>query len=340
MTHPFRRDERGFVLSLVIFAVAALSVAGTALYLVVQSESAMADAGAESSRTFHLANAGLARYMAESFGDPTPERVYAMGGGTVTVTAARALTLGDSVAVYLLRSEAEVPDRRIRDLVSRSSVQQYATLRLQPFRPIAGLVVASSDLNTHSVIIDGRDQCATPGAAVAGIAGLRRGNMLGTIDGSPDMVTQTYSSMMDAINLDWAAVTDLSMPFDFEYPAEPWPNFNSTQVAADEYPTTRVDGNLRASDIRSGRGLLVVTGNIELDEGFTWDGAILAGGLVGSTATATVNGALLTGFAGIQSGRIDLRNTRIMFNSCNVRRASVGIAMLSPVLNTWWETPD
>ena len=43
---PRLREERGFVLSMVIFAVAALSIAGTALFLVVQSENAMANAGA------------------------------------------------------------------------------------------------------------------------------------------------------------------------------------------------------------------------------------------------------------------------------------------------------
>ena len=179
------RSERGFVLSVVIFAVAALSIAGTALFLIVQSESAMANSGAESSRAFHLANAGLSRYMGETFGQPRDEVVYEMGGATVTVTAERILPVGDTADVYLVRSEARIADRRVRDLVSRRMVQQFAVLHRQPFEPVAALALASTNAKTRNVVINGRDQCTTGSGDVAGIISLPHSDLRGTLDGDP-----------------------------------------------------------------------------------------------------------------------------------------------------------
>lgn len=340
---PRPADQRGFVLSMVIFALAALSIAGTALFLVVQSEGAMADRGADASSAFHLANAGLARYMGESVGLPGDSTTYRMGDGVVTVSAARVMPATPTEDIYLISAQAEIVDRRRAATVSRASVHQFATLRRQPFQVTAAVVIAGSDVTTRNVTLDGNDQ-ATPldcptggGAAVAGIGMLGEGDTRGSsISGDPDVLIHSYAAMMAAIDLDWSTVTDPSVPFDYEVPAEPWPNFVAA-VAPDEYPTIRVDGDLRVRSSHSGRGLLVVTGQIDFDDGFTWDGAILAGGINrNATGAAVVNGTLLTGFAG-DTDRSALRNARIAYHSCHVLRAAEGLALFSPIPNTWWE---
>ena len=337
---PRLRDERGFVLSMVIFAVAALSIAGTALFLVVQSENAMANSGAESSAAFNVANAGLSRFMGGTFGEPRDSVAYEMGGGMVSVTATHVLTLGDTAAVYLIEAEAQIPDRRVPDLVSRRAVQQFAMLRRRPFAPIAGLALGASSARARTVTIDGRDQCVGGSGNVAGIATLAGGDMRGSITGSPAQTTMTYAEMMKAIGVDWAALTDRSFAFDYEVPEQAWPRFGvGALAAATEFPTIRVDGDFRAYDTNSGRGLLVVTGNLQFYDNFTWDGAILAGSVTGSSARFTVNGTLLTGFSGAQSG-VNIENATIRYNSCKVVAAAQGIAMLSPLSNTWWETAE
>lgn len=332
------REERGFVLSVVIFAVAALSIAGTALFLVVQSENAMANSGAESSTAYHLANAGLSRYMGETFGEPLAEVTYEMGGGTVTVTAEHVLALEDTADMYLVRSEAVIADRRVADLVSRRTVQQFALLERRPFTPMASFVLASSNAKTRNVTIDGRDQCANAHSNVAGVVSLGNGDIRGSLHGDPAVSSSSYAQLMTDIGLDWEALKDTTFRYDYEVPEDAWPDFGYGLLAdASEFPTIRVDGDLRAYDTNSGRGLLVVTGNVQFYDGFRWDGAILAGSITSSSTAFTVNGTLMTGFARAQN-RIDIRNATMMYNSCHVLSATQGIAMLSPIPNTWWET--
>ena len=49
------------------------------------------------------------------------------------------------------------------------------------------------------------------------------------------------------------------------------------------------------------------------------------------------NGTLLTGFNGAQSS-MSIHNAEIRYNSCNIAAAAAGIAMFSPIQNTWWES--
>lgn len=336
-------DQRGFVLSMVIFVVAALSIAGTALFLVVQSEGAMSSSGGDSSKAFQLANAGLARYMGESVGQPAATRAYDMGGGSVTVTATRILSSSPIEDLYLVTSDAEVADRRNPNRISRRQVRQFAKLRRKPFNVIAAMSVASPDLFLVNVDIDGRDQaspadCATGGTNVAGISTLGAAEERNSrIVGDPALLSMAYASMMDEIDVDWAALTDPSMTFDYEIPAEPWPNLG--RLPADEYPTIRVVGDFLARPTNSGRGLLLVTGQLDFDNGFSWEGVILAGGLRAGTTNAriVVDGAMLAGFAG-EGAPADLMRFEVNYNSCYVVRAAEGLATFSPLSNTWWES--
>ena len=337
------RDERGFVLSMVIFVLAALSIAGTAMFLVVQSEGAMATSGGDSSKAFQLANAGLARYMGESVGQPAATKTYDMGGGRVTVRAERILSSSSIEDLYLVTSDAEVADRRNPDWISRRQVRQFAKLRRKPFNVIAAMSVANPDLFLVNVDIDGLDQatpadCPTGGTDVAGISSLGAAEERNSdIVGDPPQLPMDYASMMNEIDIDWPMLTDPSMTFDYEIPAEPWPNLG--RLPADEYPTIRVVGDFRAGPSNSGRGVLLVTGQLDFDNGFTWEGVILAGGLRAGTTNAriVVDGALLTGFAA-EGAPADLMRFRINYNSCSVLRAAEGLATFTPVSNTWWES--
>ena len=59
--------------------------------------------------------------------------------------------------------------------------------------------------------------------------------------------------------------------------------------------------------------------------------------MTGSNAHFVVNGTLLTGFNGAQSS-MSIHNAEIRYNSCNIAAAAAGIAMFSPIQNTWWES--
>ncbi|HEX6589386.1 MAG TPA: hypothetical protein VF039_10205 [Longimicrobiales bacterium] len=327
-------NERGFVLSMVIFAVAALSIAGTALFLVVQSENAMANAGAESSAALHLANAGLARYMGETVGQPRDSVTYSMGDGEVTVTATLAVPLADTAALYMIRSEAQIRDRVVSGLASRRSVQQFARLRLRPFNAVAALALPTDQVRTHpNTVIDGRDACGVRDVLPLATAGAGR----------------TYASaeeMLAAVGAEWDLLTDSTIAFDFE---DRWPGWALATMAADSFPTVRFSDDVTVGGFipPSGRGLLVVDGTLTVDSrwlGWTWDGVILADAIAFSdNAIVTINGAVMTGFDGGQQ-RIDrnnaLKNASILYDSCKVQGAGARMAMFSPVPNTWWESPD
>lgn len=328
------RNERGFVLSMVIFAVAALSIAGTALFLVVQSENAMANAGAESSAALHLANAGLARYMGEHVGQPRDSVTYEMGGGVVTVTASLAVPLGDSAAIYAVRSEAQIRDRRVSGIVSRRAVQQFGRLRLRPFTPVAALAVATDRVRTHTnTVIDGTDACAVSDVAPIATAG-------------PGQTFRSADEMLAAIGAEWELLTDSAVAYDFQ---DEWPGFSILAMAADSFPTVRFSDDVTVGGFipPSGRGLLVVDGTLTIDSrwlGWSWDGVILADDIdFRDNAIVTINGAVMTGFEGGQR-RIDrthaLKNVRIRYHSCNVAAAGARMAVFSPVPNTWWESSD
>ena len=339
---PTVRDERGFVLSVVIFAVAALSIAATALFLVVQSENAMANVGAESSTTLHLANAGLARYMGETMGEPRAEVTYEMGGGTVTVTAERAMSHGDTTAVYLIRSEAIVADRRVRDLVSRRTVQQWATLRRRPFNPVAALTVATGSVQLHNqTVIDGSDACGT-GVSTAGIGTLGNRPNGGTL--SSHVRYDSQAAMLEAIDAEWSALTDTAFAFDYQ---DEWPGSGfGFATPADSFPTVRFSDDVTVAGWAppSGRGLLVVDGKLTIDSrnaAWSWDGVIIAGSIeFRNNAQANINGAVLTGFEGTQGNitQQGLKEVDIRYNSCHVLAAAARVAMFSPIVNTWWET--
>lgn len=346
MSGPARRDERGFVLSLVIFAVAALSIAGTALFIVVQSESAMADSGAESSNAYHLARAGLARYMGESIGEPRPTKVYTMGGGTVTVTAERVMAASPTEDVYLITSSAEVADRRRPALAARRSVRQFAHLDRQPFDVVGAFSYPSNDINVGDrARIGGVDQaeastCATAGTPAAGVAAVRDGvDFRGDdVSGNPPVIyAGSRDELLDRLGVDWELLTDPATPFDYELPGDGWPYM--AMVLADEYPTIRVTGDFTASWLRSGRGLLVVDGEIRFGDGFNWDGTIIAADIYSSIRNDfTIDGALLVGFEADRRANVAFRGRAdIQFDSCKVLEAAEGIATFSPMSNTWWE---
>lgn len=327
-------SERGFVLSLVIFAVAALSIAATALYLVVQSEGAMVEGGAQSSTALHLANAGMARYISETIGAPDTLVHYEMTPGSVTVRAEPVYAISASEDMYVISAEARVS--RPGGSTSSRVVQTFARLDRQPIDMIAAASLATPDLRTRNVAISGADACGgQPG--VSGIAALNGSHdVRGTVGPSSTPTTYDYAAMMQALGVDWTALTDPALPFDYEIPdPDRWPDF-TWGVAPGEYPTIRVRGDHRASG--SGRGLLVVTGELRVQSDFDWDGLVLAGSVARNlNARASIRGGLVAGFSG-PLGSVDLRNIQITYNSCTVAAAAAGISMFRTLRNSWWES--
>lgn len=346
------RDESGFVLILVLFVVATLTVTVSGALLVTQSDYMTARTGVGATRAFHLAQAGLNRYMGEHTA-PVDSAVYSMGGGSIIVRAARVAVNGTE-EIWEISSSATLttsvgsPERR--------SVRQLATV--QPagssFQPIAAIATTASSMTltgTHT----GYDQAAAGSCPTAGqgnVAGLAvvDGGFLDTwsasLDGEPIITTEADTAAMRArINAQWETLMDPATAFDYEVPTDAWPSFST--IPAEEYPSIRVRGDHTADYSRSGRGLLVVEGILDLKKDFTWDGVIIAGDLKYPVSTnAIIRGAFVFGMSQTASAYVDIRpisegSARISYNACHVAAAAPPGAGANFALlpNTWSEPP-
>lgn len=110
------------------------------------------------------------------------------------------------------------------------------------------------------------------------------------------------------------------------------------------YPTVYVNGDVV---MPTGRGMLVVSGNLTINGSTSWDGFVLIGGGVTSNGNNTINGAMISGLnvmlTGISPGpsSIGNGNKTVQFNSCEVKNALAGSKVLVPRHGTWmdnWKT--
>jgi len=140
----FDRDRGGFVLAVVVMMLFAISVAGAAGYLVVNSEFAMAKYADEGAEALAVARAGMQRFVSEQIGVVGDSVTYAIGGGVAMVTS-RKMAAQDSVTdLYYLRAEGTVSDVFAPASPARRIVGAYAWHHRRPLRHWAALVAASA----------------------------------------------------------------------------------------------------------------------------------------------------------------------------------------------------
>lgn len=345
---PFRppADERGFVLGFVLFAVAALTVTVSAALLLAQSERLTGSAEADTSRSLHLAQAGLTRFLGRH-GVPPDSVIYDMGGGRVVVHAERVATRDTARVFYVLTSRSSLPDARHAARPARSEVRQFAELNRRPLSPNGAVIttarniyVANTSVSGHDQSVSGQCESAVRGniAGVNGVAGGYVTSPGGSISGktSTDLVADT-ATLRQRLGVRWEEVTSPAASFEHEFPTGAWPDFST--MAIDEFPVVRVTGDFTATDWRSGRGLLIVDGRLTLQDGFQWDGIVMAGSLANPTLAAfDIDGILAAGMAQTAGTMLDLRGGGdIRYDACAVLAAAEGLATLTPLRNTWWE---
>jgi hypothetical protein len=108
-------------------------------------------------------------------------------------------------------------------------------------------------------------------------------------------------------------------------------------LPASEYPVVRYLGNLVAGPSWSGRGVLLVSGDLTLRSGFSWDGIVLAGGLNDTSENFWIRGMLIAGLNGGGSTLTLDGFPEIFYDVCSSLDASRALAYLEPVAETWWE---
>lgn len=335
-------DRSGFALLLVVLLLFAIAVAGATGYQVVSSEFAMSTQSREGVEALALARGGLQRFLAEQVGTVGDSVSYAIGDGIATVTTRKLFEQDSLNHLYYIRSEGTVTDLRNPDAPARRVVGAYGWHRMRPVPHKAAIMISDGNIRFRTFSrADGYDQATTSDCAAGGTAGVAgvigTGNISdnggGTIQGNPDDDTYPNTqAVIDSAGIRWDILSDPNFPVEFD--GSP-PDFGS--LPSDSFPVVRYVGNLNADWTWAGRGVLIVTGQLQMRTGFIWQGIILAGEISGTTFQFPfVRGTIIGGLNGSNSDT-EFQSGYFRYHSCNVYAANESLSYLEVVDNSTFE---
>lgn len=328
--------DGGFVLALVVLMLFAIAVIGAAGYLVVNSEARMARYTSQGEGALAIARGGLHRFVAEQLGEVADSSVYAIGGGEARVRARRVATLSPTVDLYFVRATGAIVDPLLPDVPARRVVGAYAYHRKRPVPLHAAVVLnvqqfrvgTGADARVSGTDI-GASEC--PAGAAPPIGGvIARSSVVappGRIAGAPTTQTWSggYAQFMTQMGVRWDVLSNPSFPVDFE---DVIPDYSTLPASA--FPVIRWNGNFQGVPPRSGRGVLIVTGEFDSTPMFHWAGIILAG-WVDQRIMGSLDGILAGGFANVDPHTEVETTGPIGYHSCHVARANEALSYLELV---------
>jgi hypothetical protein len=333
----------GFALALVVFMMFAIGVAATAAYEVVNAEFTLSTGNKQGATALAVARAGLQRFIAEQIGVVGDSVSYAIGNGIASVTTRKLYAKDARTWLYFVRSEGTVTDVRTPDSPARRIVGTYAWYHVSPVKHKAAMMEAASILrfenswtetngNDHAVAGD-CSGAGTPGVAGAVATSLPTA-LYAILVGNPNKKAYANKqAVIDSAGIRWDVLRDPKFPVEFD--GSP-PDF--TALPPDSFPVVRYVGNLTATYLWSGRGVLIVTGRLTMSYGFAWNGIILAGSLgdVGQYAFPYVSGTVIGGLDGTDTSAT-FDSGYYYYNYCDVAAANKALSYLDVVDNTVFE---
>ena len=362
------RARRGFALPMAIFVIAMLTVALTASFLATSSERRVNDGQASQVRSYNAAQRGLEQYLSNRnqapFNLPAGAPVPTEAEQTLTIDATSSAKIKASLirpasgvvgqlsyvpALYTIRSTGVYTGNKLAGMPSAErTVGILAQYEPGDLAVLAGWTSLSGlHKSGNAGTLSGVDACGQK-PAIAGVAvptGGFTGNT-GAISGTPpisELGTQDQTNT--AVRVNWNTIQNenaIPATVDVTAAGAGWPAaaaYNDPNY----WPTIHVHGD---GVLQSGRGLLIVDGDLTLNGSVTWDGIILVGGHITSNGNNTVYGAVVTGLdekLGQDVITSDAGNgTKIFqYHSCNIARATATLGILRPLRNTFldnWKT--
>jgi hypothetical protein len=326
---------------LVLVVLVGLTILGAAGLTITSDDIRQSENLSASTEAFYAADAGLQRYLGDS-NDGSSAVTYTVGSSSVTVTPTGLTTLAGGQGMFRVSSVAVHTDARGAE--TSRAVSALAIYRTGSVTPTAALASGSGLLkNGASGTISGEDLAsltdplcpALPGSSVAGVAvpptGYSQSGGQPMPEGDPPIDdSQTAEELLQGLNVDWEDLSanggDIA---DYRVPPDDWPDFDS--LDDDAWPVIYVDGNLEVMSEDSGRGTIIVTGNLAMNDTFEWDGVLLVGGYMTSNGYQTITGATITSL-NILLGELvptsDVGNgtKKFLYNSCYVQAAFQALA--------------
>jgi Tfp pilus assembly protein PilX len=364
MLIPRRSDERGISLLLTMLLVLLLLVAVTGAAMRTTAERRGSLDMAAQVDAFALAQSGIDRYLEAKTTLPTtfPDSAsYTMTGGRAVATLYRfRASASDTLFVLVSRGENTTQDRYAAN--TAAAVRTVAQLvRFSTFTPTgAWTSLTPIDKNGNSGSMSGVDACSIPPAPKPTIPGVLAPSIsavnlapaytgpTGPIDGNPDNTPVAIGTpgptgtAKDVVKIDWAGiVARTAITPDYYYKSTAptsgaWPT--PSQMNGTNWPVIYNEGD--ASIPNNGQGILIVTGDLDLNGSQRWDGIILVGGTIRAAGTTQVGGYIVSGLnvklgMTVAGASIGLGNIRFLYNSCQIRLAMARFDGWQRVRNGW-----
>ena len=357
-------SRRGGTLPMVILLLTVMTVALAAAYTLNGAEAQVGDDYEEQLAALALAESGRHRFLVDRAGlgfTATPPGALEVDtipytGGSAIVTLARIRPQVQQLPpLYLLTS------RGVRSSPGNGNIQaaertvaQYVYWDAMPLNVLAGWTSLSglrkNGLNPNS--ISGVDQNTGTGGCPAGLSAVAAvavptvpgfdGNT-GSLAGNP--LVQSLgdaNATAGAVDIDWAGIVagTADITYDLVIPSATMPTTAYFTANPNYWPTIRVNGNLTLAS--NGRGTLIVTGSMVMQNNAQWDGVVLVGGTLTSNGLTGVGGAVVTGLNILIGQAVPVTDVgngdkAYRFNSCNTARALRNQARLRPLPNTWMD---
>lgn len=342
-------NRRGFAVPTAILVIAVLTASLAAGFSLVSAERRIVDDEKAQITAFTLAQQGLETFLLsrDSLGlYITPPGVrdsvrITLTGGYADVVSTRMMNTVNKVGgLYVVRSKgvqttglyANTP-QGVRVISQLARWQPAALQVLAGWTALAGLNKAGA-----AGVIAGTDNCgdsATKTGVVIGDGDAFSGKT-SPVTGDPPIDTLANTD----VKIDWGSVSaGTAFTPTVTIPPGVWPSFADTAY----YPVILVKEGYGGTFTLpgSGRGTLIVQGNLDINGDLGWEGVMMVGGKLTANGGNTMNGTVLSGLNKMlgyapDPSSADANGTKdYHYNSCSVAKAMAALGKLVPLPNTW-----
>jgi hypothetical protein len=351
---PNHSERRGFAIPIAILVILVLTIMIAGGFTLVSAERrSVADQKSQIS-AFRIAEQGLELYLVrrDSLMSGTPNytrvpgakdsiRIQMTGGyADVSLTRLRA-PKGSQSGLYVVRSKGvETAGAYAGTPQGVRTVAQYALWEPAPMQVLAGWTALSGlQKNGGAGTLGGIDVCGDS-AAVAGVVVPVNPGYTGKTVAVGDPPVDSVAP--DSVAIDWNGIVNLgAITPTITLPGGSWPTAAMEAAYADStstyYPIIRVNGDF--SPPSSGKGMLIVTGNLVMNGSVGWKGVMLVGNDITSNGNNAVEGATISGL-NVKLGTYVPASTangtkQYNYNSCEVAKATTTMGALVTLRNTW-----
>lgn len=368
--------RRGFILATSLLVLTLLTVMLTAAFILVSAEFRTTDNAASGARALALAEAGLANYLSLNRGlQPTDTgdslRITLTGGYTDVIAQRMRAAVGGTPSLWTLRATGYPAD----PLLSGTPQSKRTVARLVELYPgqlpaRAGMIALNGVQITGasgSNPLDGSDYvasqtgCTWPGSpasdsfalSVFRNAGQYVSGGVSAPFGGVDSLTTTRSQLYDSTHINWVSLSDTTYANftpDYLLPPGPLqPPGPTTNYLVGYAPGDYTMAGWAVSKSSPRKGVLVVGGNLTMQNDTHWDGVILVGGrliIAGGATSMIIDGQIITGLntqlpsppvvtANVIPRSASLGDFRIAWSWCYATIAAESLSGFAGVRRAW-----